>query len=78
MRDDEVRDGELTTAGADRVVDEAGGAKAVEPSDPLTNEHADDTDATPARPLRAFGSARGLIHMRDDFDDPLADFAGYS
>lgn len=26
---------------------------------------------------RTFGSARGLIHMRDDFDDPIADFRNY-
>ncbi|MCP4658957.1 MAG: DUF2281 domain-containing protein [bacterium] len=24
-----------------------------------------------------FGSARGLIEMRDDFDEPLADFKDY-
>ena len=27
---------------------------------------------------RQFGSARGLIHMSDDFDEPLDDFASYS
>jgi prevent-host-death family protein len=26
---------------------------------------------------REFGSARGLIHMADDFDAPLEDFAEY-
>ncbi len=25
-----------------------------------------------------FGSAKGLIHMADDFDEPLDDFAPYS
>ena len=32
---------------------------------------------TERRP-RQFGSARGLIHMSDDFDEPLDDFAPYS
>jgi prevent-host-death family protein len=26
---------------------------------------------------RRFGSARGLIRMRSDFDEPLEDFRGY-
>jgi prevent-host-death family protein len=26
---------------------------------------------------REFGSARGLIHMDDDFDDPLEEFENY-
>jgi prevent-host-death family protein len=26
---------------------------------------------------REFGSARGLIHMADDFDEPLEEFADY-
>jgi prevent-host-death family protein len=30
-----------------------------------------------ARGPREFGSARGLIHMADDFDDPLEEFADY-
>ncbi len=32
----------------------------------------------PERRPRQFGSARGLIHMADDFDEPLDDFAPYS
>ena len=32
--------------------------------------------ATPPRPRKA-GSARGLIHMADDFDAPLPDFSEY-
>lgn len=30
-----------------------------------------------ARGPREFGSARGLIHMADDFDAPLEDFEEY-
>lgn len=29
------------------------------------------------RGRRVFGSARGLVHMTDDFDAPLGDFAPY-
>jgi antitoxin (DNA-binding transcriptional repressor) of toxin-antitoxin stability system len=29
------------------------------------------------RPYRQPGSAKGLIRMREDFDEPLADFQGY-
>lgn len=32
---------------------------------------------TRARGPRQFGSARGLIRMMDDFDDPLEDFREY-
>ena len=32
--------------------------------------------ATPIR-KRQFGSAKGLIHMADDFDAPLEDFGDY-
>ena len=31
-----------------------------------------------ARPRPRFGSAKGLITMAEDFDAPLADFAGYT
>jgi antitoxin (DNA-binding transcriptional repressor) of toxin-antitoxin stability system len=30
-----------------------------------------------ARPRPQFGSARGLISIADDFDEPLKDFADY-
>lgn len=30
-----------------------------------------------ARGPREFGSAKGLIHMADDFDDPLEDLRDY-
>lgn len=30
-----------------------------------------------ARGPRVFGSAKGLIHMADDFDEPLEDFRDY-
>ena len=30
-----------------------------------------------ARPRPQFGSAKGLISMSDDFDEPLEDFAEY-
>ncbi len=30
-----------------------------------------------AKPRAAFGSAKGLIVMSDDFDEPLEDFAEY-
>lgn len=37
---------------------------------------------TPVRPpqrrARRFGSAAGRVHMGNDFDEPLADFAEYS
>lgn len=32
---------------------------------------------TAARGPRVFGSAKGLIHMADDFDAPLEDFRDY-
>ncbi len=32
----------------------------------------------PERRPRKAGSARGLIHIADDFDDPLPDFEPYS
>ncbi|WP_420130070.1 type II toxin-antitoxin system Phd/YefM family antitoxin [Longimicrobium sp.] len=32
---------------------------------------------TRAQGPREFGSARGLIHMADDFDEPLEEFADY-
>ncbi len=31
----------------------------------------------PAEPRPRFGSARGLIEMADDFDEPLEDFKAY-
>ena len=31
-----------------------------------------------AGPTPRFGSARGLIRMSSDFDEPLADFEGYA
>ena len=30
-----------------------------------------------AKQPRQFGSAKGLIHIADDFGEPLQDFAGY-
>jgi prevent-host-death family protein len=33
---------------------------------------------TQAQGPREFGSAKGLIHMADDFDAPLEDFAEYT
>ncbi|TYQ28690.1 type II toxin-antitoxin system Phd/YefM family antitoxin [Pseudanabaena sp. UWO311] len=30
------------------------------------------------RPVPKFGSAKGLIKMSDDFDEPLEDFAEYA
>lgn len=32
---------------------------------------------TRARGAREFGSARGLIHMADDFDEPIEEFEEY-
>ncbi|MBW3569925.1 MAG: type II toxin-antitoxin system prevent-host-death family antitoxin [Gemmatimonadetes bacterium] len=32
---------------------------------------------TRARGPRQFGSAKGLIHMADDFDEPLEEFEDY-
>lgn len=32
---------------------------------------------TPSKQGRTFGSAKGLIHMADDFDAPLVDFHEY-
>ncbi len=33
--------------------------------------------AAPAKPQPTFGSARGLITIADDFDEPLEDFKEY-
>ncbi|HMO83796.1 MAG TPA: type II toxin-antitoxin system prevent-host-death family antitoxin [Lacipirellulaceae bacterium] len=35
------------------------------------------TPAAPKKPPPVFGSAKGKIHMADDFDAPLDDFADY-
>lgn len=32
---------------------------------------------SPAKPRRRSGSAKGMITMSDDFDEPLEDFAEY-
>lgn len=32
------------------------------------------TPTTPVKPRPKFGSAKGLIEMSDDFDEPLEDF----
>jgi prevent-host-death family protein len=34
--------------------------------------------ATPKHRRPRFGAAKGLLHMRDDFDEPLEDFAPYT
>jgi predicted DNA-binding antitoxin AbrB/MazE fold protein len=37
-----------------------------------------ETDTAPVRPRqRTFGSAKGLIKIADDFDEPLEDFRDY-
>ena len=33
---------------------------------------------SPLKPLPLFGSAKGLVKMSDDFDEPLEDFQDYS
>ena len=33
---------------------------------------------TSEKPIPTFGSAKGLVEMADDFDEPLEDFAPYS
>ena len=38
---------------------------------------ADAATATEPKPRPQFGSARGLIRMREDFDAPLDDFKDY-
>ena len=35
------------------------------------------TPTTTTKPCPKFGSAKGLIKMSDDFDDPLEDFEDY-
>ncbi len=35
------------------------------------------TPATSVKPRPKFGSAKGLIEMSDDFDEPLEDFKDY-
>lgn len=35
------------------------------------------TPTTPVKPSPTFGSAKGLIEMSDDFDEPLEDFKDY-
>ena len=32
----------------------------------------------PGKPVPEFGSARGLVEMTDDFDEPLDDFQDYT
>ena len=32
----------------------------------------------PLPPFPKFGSAKGRVHMREDFDDPLEDFQAYA
>jgi antitoxin (DNA-binding transcriptional repressor) of toxin-antitoxin stability system len=36
------------------------------------------TQSTESNPKRQFGSARGLIHMTPDFDEPLHEFDEYA
>lgn len=36
------------------------------------------TSVTPPRKARRFGSAKGLIEIGEDFDEPLQDFEEYS
>lgn len=40
--------------------------------------HLRTTEETRPNPKPTFGSAKGKIHMTDDFDDPLEDFAEYT
>jgi len=37
----------------------------------------DEEESTPSPAVRGFGSARGLITISDDFDEPLEDFRDY-
>ena len=46
------------------------------PSNALTNEVKKTFNITPAG-QRKFGSAKGLISMSPDFDEPLEDFKDY-
>ncbi|MFM6195169.1 MAG: DUF2281 domain-containing protein [Planktothrix sp.] len=46
------------------------------PSNSLTNEFKKTFNITPAV-KRKFGSAKGLISMLPDFDEPLEDFKDY-
>ncbi|HAO13533.1 MAG TPA: type II toxin-antitoxin system prevent-host-death family antitoxin [Planktothrix sp. UBA8407] len=46
------------------------------PSNALTNEVKKTFNITPAV-QRKFGSAKGLISMSPDFDEPLEDFKDY-
>lgn len=34
--------------------------------------------ATEGKPRRMPGSAKGLVEVRDDFDDPISDFEDYT
>ena len=36
-----------------------------------------DTTAVPTKRRRRPGSAKGLVHISDDFDEPLEDFRDY-
>jgi hypothetical protein len=38
----------------------------------------EDTDAAANRRLPHFGAAKGLLHVHDDFDEPLEDFGPYT
>jgi antitoxin (DNA-binding transcriptional repressor) of toxin-antitoxin stability system len=33
---------------------------------------------TPLTPYPKFGSAKGLVHIAEDFDEPLEDFQAYA
>jgi antitoxin (DNA-binding transcriptional repressor) of toxin-antitoxin stability system len=51
--------------------------KIVRVSDADATDILSGRDETVAKPYRQSGSAKGLISMSDDFDDPLEDFAEY-
>jgi len=46
----------------------------------ITRDHRPMVRLVPSAPpaRRQFGSARGLLVVRDDFDEPLDDFADYA
>lgn len=59
---------------AELIAEAAGGEEVV-----ITRSDGASFRITPvARPHPKFGSAKGLIEMSEDFDDPLEDFEAYA
>lgn len=61
------------------IVEEGRVVARIVPADPLVDDEAPDEWETEPPPGRVrFGTLRGQIHIPEDFNDPLEDFAPYS